>query len=99
MVAQCSCFYSKIGYGRNGGYFLTGRRVSSDKIEQVGFQFLKLGGCIKRLFKKISLLKDATDCNFYCFDILVSTMAGILMLKSAVFTITDVTSSNRLSIF
>jgi hypothetical protein len=50
------------------------------------------------LFKKISLLKDATDCNFHCFDILVSTM-GILMLKSAVFTITDVTSSNRLSIF
>jgi hypothetical protein len=38
MVAQCSCFYSKIGYGRNGGYCFEDR-VSSDKIEQVGFQF------------------------------------------------------------
>jgi hypothetical protein len=63
MVAQCSCFYSKIGYGRNGCF--NERRVSSDKIEQVGFQFkFKTWSCIKRLFKKISLLKDATDCNF-----------------------------------
>jgi hypothetical protein len=38
MVAQCSCFYSKIGNG-HGGYCFDGRRVSSDKIEQVGFQF------------------------------------------------------------
>jgi NAD dependent epimerase/dehydratase family enzyme len=37
MVAQCSCFYSKI-MGEMAVIVLTGRRVSSDK-KQVGFQF------------------------------------------------------------
>ena len=43
--------------------------------------------------------KTQLGVTFTVLDILLSTMAGILMLKSAVFRITDVTSSNGLSIF
>jgi NAD dependent epimerase/dehydratase family enzyme len=53
MVAQCSCFYSKIVMGEMAVIVLTGRRVSSDKIEQVVFNLnLKLEVALRDCLKK-----------------------------------------------
>jgi hypothetical protein len=69
----CPMFPLKLVMGEMGVFWDAGFHLI--KLNKLVFNLnLKTWSCIKRLFKKISLLKDATDCNFHCFDILVSTM-------------------------